>query len=63
MCNCEEELKKKSRQKYDAIFASLERFGYTIVRTKAYTLKGEVSKTNKYDNINWKFCPFCGEEI
>lgn len=62
MCNCIEQIEASFRDKWNTDRVSMNRKGWVEIKITPFTEKGRLSKHNRYDSIDWKFCPFCGEK-
>ena len=63
MCNCKEEIEERIKLEKDADNAFLEHSGNkSEVSFTPFTVDGRPSMHRRYTFVDWKYCPFCGEE-
>ena len=65
MCDCIAEIIKKTEFENNAVQATVGSFNYqsTEVSYRPFRLDGKPYKHHRYTGVNWKYCPFCGEQI
>ena len=61
MCECFKEIEKAMKDRFSAERVKARPIGYTGVAVRRYTEKGEVSKHDRHEAVNWNVCPICGE--
>jgi len=65
MCDCIQKIIEKTEGREYAVDATVGSFNHqsSEVRYTPIRLDGEPSKHRRYTSANWKFCPWCGEQI
>ena len=62
MCNCIAGIEWQVKSEHNAFRAYVYPKGWSVITYTLIRKDGEPARHNRYERIDWKFCPFCGEE-